>query len=614
MADYNTGYGFLDSQHNQKEFADKYTNVDTGPYVGIVKNTVDPLRMGRLGVLIPEIAHVPETSKDARNVIWCQYLSPFYGVKPLEAVHKTDPFRHKTSQSSYGMWAVPPDIGTNVLVIFAKGEKNQSAAFWIGCVQEPLTNQMVPGNASSERSALGVETVGDMGNAGMTESAKETHFGTNVLPVGEKNKHIADGIETLKKWKYPVNVELAEQLKIQGLIKDSVRGTTSSSARRESPSRVFGINTPGRIRKDSRKPNIGLEGTPVAVDRSTGHSFVMDDGDDIGNNQLTRLRTASGHQLLMHDTEGVVYIANGSGKAFIEMEKDGTISIFSDAGINLRSGGDFNIHSDTNMQFHAKGSIRFTAEQNVNLNAEQFVHVMGETGVLTSSQSGTVQTYGSQGISSYSGGQQMHGASGNFYLQGSQVRFNDPMGPPGAGTSHWGPMWLKPDHERVGIIVTDNLIDIDSKKPIRPAKSMGVDKFDNPIMEKGAQPNKVQNKTTVSDFVTHEPYNRTSSTALKKKYVEDAIKLIAEENPELSASELGMIKSTLISQKSIDGITSKINNLTKLNSNVKLNISSLKTLTNQAKNIKQTIKNKAMGFIQGKIDAGISAVKSFFNF
>ena len=108
-----------------------------------------------------------------------------------------------------------------------------------------------------------------------------------------------------------------------------------------------------------------------------------------------------------------------------------------------------------------------------------------------------------------------------------------------------------------------------SARPIRPAISMGVDKFDNPIMEKGAQPNKVQNKTTVSDFVTHEPFNRTSSTALKKKYVNDAIKLIAEENPELSASELGTIKSTLISQKSIDGITAKINNLTKLNSTVK---------------------------------------------
>jgi hypothetical protein len=456
-----------------------------------------------------------------------------------------------------------------------------------------------------------------------------------------------EGIDSLDKWNYPINVDLAEQLKTQGLVQDTIRGTTSSSARRESPSQVFGISTPGRIKSNSRTPNIGLEGIPVAVDRTIGHSFVMDDGDVSNENQLIRLRTASGHQLLMHDTEGVVYIANGSGKAFIEMEKDGTISIFSDAGINLRSGGDFNIHSDTNMQFHAKGSIKFTAEQNVNLNAEQYVYVMGENGVLTSSQSGAIKTYGSQGISSYSEGDQMHGAGGEqvlyteediknldddpfsgghtakvgdvkyaggqIHLAASQVHFNST-----SPSGDWGPTWLKPDHESVGIIVTDHLIDIDSKTPIRPAKSMGVDKFDNPIMEKGAQPNKVQNKTTVSDFVTHEPFNRTSSTALKKKYVNDAIKLIAKENPELSASELGTIKSTLISQKSIDGITAKINNLTKLNSTIKLNISSLKTLTNQAKNIKQTIKNKAMGFIQGKIDAGISAgisaLKSFFRF
>ena len=141
------------------------------------------------------------------------------------------------------------------------------------------------------------------------------------------------------------------------------------------------------------------------------------------------------------------------------------------------------------------------------------------------------------------------------------------------------------------------MIDIDSKTPI-----------------KGGKTNKTDNKTTVSDFVTHEPFNRTSSTALKKKYVNDAIKLIAKENPELSASELATIKSTLISQKSIDSITSKITNLTTLNSNIKLNVSSLKTLTTQATNIKATIKNKAMGFVQGKIDAGISAVRSFFRF
>ena len=280
-----------------------------------------------------------------------------------------------------------------------------------------------------------------------------------------------EGIGSLHQWKLPINEELADQLNTQGLIQDPVRGTTSSSARRESPSAVFGISTPS-IKKNSKKFNIGVDNIPISVDRHSGHSFVMDDGDAGSENQLIRLKTASGHQLLMHDTEGVVYIANGSGKAFIEMEKDGTISIFSDAGINLRSGGDFNIHSDTNMQFHAKGSIRFTAEQNVNLNAEQYVHMIGEKGVFSASQGGSVRHYGKDGITSYTDGQQLHGAGGRIDLAGSQVHFNSV-----SAKDNWGPYWLKPEHERVGIIVTKGEeIDIDSKRPISNGKINKTDK------------------------------------------------------------------------------------------------------------------------------------------
>ena len=56
------------------------------------------------------------------DIVWCQYLSPFAGAKPYKAVSSTDPFKQETNQHSYGMWAVPPDIDTSVVVIFVKGE------------------------------------------------------------------------------------------------------------------------------------------------------------------------------------------------------------------------------------------------------------------------------------------------------------------------------------------------------------------------------------------------------------------------------------------------------------------------------------------------------------
>jgi len=587
-----TSAGFTDTQDNQKSFNEKYIDNDPGPYIGTVKVTVDPLKMGRLGVNIPALSQT--TNPTSSQIIWCQYLSPFYGAKSINAVSEIDPYLYKETQHSYGMWAVPPDVDTDVLVIFAKGEQSNASAFWIGCVQKPLVNQQVPGHGASINTSKAAEA------QEASETSKLADYGTEFLPAGEKNQRLyAPGeiLQNIDKWKYPVNDVLADQLKKQGLVQDTVRGTTSSSARRESPSRVFGINTPGRIRSDSRELNIGLDNTKVKTDRDPGHSFVMDDGAADGTNQLTRLRTASGHQLLMNDSEGVVYLANGSGKAFIEMDTDGTVSVYSDGGINLRSGRDFNLHSDMNINFHAKGAINFTSETNVALNAEGYVFAMGEKGILNSSQKGSVRNYARDGISSFTDGAQLHGAKGRIDLAGSQVHFNSV-----GASSTWGPGWLKPD--AIGIKVTDGLIDIDDDNPLPQGK-----------------PNKIENKTTVSDFVTHEPYDRQSSTQRTKAFINEAMAEIKATSPELSATELKIIKAELLKQPSIKAVSDKLGKVVKLNDKIKLPVKNLNTLVSKANDIQKLFedpKGAAMNFVQGKIadlkNQAISAVRSFFRF
>jgi len=588
-----TSAGFTDTQDNQKSFNEKYIDNDPGPYIATVKVTNDPLKMGRLGVNIPALSQT--TNPTSSQIIWCQYLSPFYGAKSINAVSEIDPYLYKETQHSYGMWAVPPDVDTDVLVIFAKGEQSNASAFWIGCVLKPLVNQQVPGHGASVNTSKAAEA------QEASETSKLADYGTEFLPAGEKNQRLyAPGeiLQNIDKWKYPVNDVLADQLKKQGLVQDTVRGTTSSSARRESPSRVFGINTPGRIRPDSRELNIGLDNTKVQTDRDPGHSFVMDDGAADGTNQLTRLRTASGHQLLMNDSEGVVYLANGSGKAFIEMDTDGTVSVYSDGGINMRSGRDFNLHSDMNINFHAKGAINFTSETNVALNAEGYVFAMGEKGILNSSQKGSVRNYARDGISSFTDGTQLHGAGGRIDLAGSQVHFNSV-----GASSAWGPGWLKPD--AIGIKVTDGLIDIDDDNPLPQGK-----------------PNKIENKTTVSDFVTHEPYDRQSSTQRTKAYINEAMAEIKATSPELSATELKIIKAELLKQPSIKAVADKLGKVVKLNDKIKLPIKNLNTLVAKADAINKLInldpKEAVMSFVQGQVaslkNQAISAVRSFFRF
>ena len=571
-----------------------WTGQNPGPYVGIVKGNLDPARMGRLKVHIPSLAKTSDPSED--QLITCEYLAPFYGAKGGKYARGAGT-SFEDSQHSYGMGMVPPDLETKVMVIFAEGKMEQ--AYWIGCVQEPYTNHMTPGIASSTNTNDALDETFEGAEAGFQQD-KKSKYGSENVPSGELNRNRQGALQNGNYESIPKPIHpFAETLLKQGLSADDIRGNTSSSARRETPSQVFGISTPGRKDTSTTKVKVGTKdsGAQDFVTRKTGHTFVMDDGAIDGTNQLMRLRTASGHQLLMHDTEGVVYLANGSGKAYIEMDKDGTISVYSDGGINLRAGRDFNLHSETNINFHAKGTINFTSENHLALNAEGFLFAMGEKGILQSSQKGGVRAYGRDGISSFTDGTQLHGAKGQIHLAGSQVHMNSIK-----ASGAWGPSWLKPD--AIGIRVTEGLIDIDDDTPLVQGK-----------------PNKIDNKTTVTDFVTHEPYDRQSSTARTKKFINEAMAEIKKTSPGLSSTELKVIKGELLKQPSIKAVSDKLSKVVKLNDNIKLPIKNLNTLTSKANDIQKLIsdpKGAAMSFIHGKIASikskAISAVRSFFRF
>jgi len=327
-------------------------------------------------------------------------------------------------------------------------------------------------------------------SGGDFSQSKQEVYGTDALPAGEKNRKTTEVAVQFTQQKYPINERLADQLTRQGLIKDPVRGTTTSSARRESPSAVFGISTPGRIAPDSATPRINVDGSPVRVNRESGHSFVMDDGAVDGSNQLTRLRTASGHQLLLHDTDGVVYIANGSGNAYIEMQRNGRIDLYSGVGgINMRTEGDFNLHADSNINMHASGQIRMSSSGEIVQSAGTYMMNLGEKGIFNSSQRGSIRDYARDGLSSFTEGTQLHGAGGQIHLAGAQVHFNST-----AASTAWGPKWLDTD----AAAITER------------------EEGDVELAQKGIKPLEAftrQTKTTVHRFVTHEPMFRASVIA-----------------------------------------------------------------------------------------------------
>ena len=323
-----------------------------GPFLAEVTNHLDPTYMGGLEVAL--IKGIPNSTKLQGETYVVRYLSPFAGNTSIrhEGTNSSD---FNDVQKSYGFWAVPPDIGTTVMVIFIDGDPNQG--YWMGCVSDVFQNHMVPGIAASKQVAV-------------TEEQRRK-YGTDYLPVAEFHKS-SKKLENpnVERFAKPVH-PFADRLVQQGLLLDTTRGVTSSSARREAPSGVFGISTPGPLDDSpgAKRGKLGYEGNAQApVSRLGGSSFVMDDGDVNGQNELVRIRTRTGHQILMHNSQDLIYIANSKGTSWIEMTSNGKIDIYAADSVSIHSEQDFNFRADRDINIEAGRNIHVRAGKNMETN------------------------------------------------------------------------------------------------------------------------------------------------------------------------------------------------------------------------------------------------------
>ena len=307
--------------------------IDPGPYEAIVMAHITGSRMGELRVKIPDLS-----GYQATKYTRVSYASPFYG-----RTYGTDtqelPDSAFTSGQSYGMWMVPPDIGSIVLVTFVAGMSNRG--YWFACVYNGPSHHMVPGISRN----IGPNTL-----VPGPELADKVNADSN-LPTAEASSLEPNAYTDLVNVNRQPHEYQSSVLIAQGLDRDTIRGAISSSSMREVPSQVYGISTPGpKLTKTDQVP-----GSPESViSRKGGHSFVMDDGDANGVDQLIRLRTSGGHQILMNDTEDIIYIASKTGNQWLEFSPNGSINIYGAAGFNLRSKGSINLHSDSAIKMNAK--------------------------------------------------------------------------------------------------------------------------------------------------------------------------------------------------------------------------------------------------------------------
>lgn len=287
-------------------------------YVGKVKDNRDIERMGRIRVWIPELSQKEDNDKSWFTLGYC---SPFGGATNIN--HNTNENEFSGTQKSYGMWFQAPDLNNLVMVVFASAVA--SSGFYIGCLFQDQMNHMIPGLGGDHKS-----------------SNPKAEYNKNVQTSNFQNPERAD---------YgPLSVGLGKQ----GLGTDNVRGTSTSSVRRpgDQGSSVADNVIEGHVYQPSNANGILTPG---------GHQIVMDDGDGKGKSKMLRFRTTSGAQILISESDGMVYVINRDGTAWVELSQSGHIDMWAKKSVNVRAENNINLHADKNVNIEAGSDINIRA-------------------------------------------------------------------------------------------------------------------------------------------------------------------------------------------------------------------------------------------------------------
>jgi len=288
-----------------------------GVYIAKVVDIADPDYSGHIRVQLVGGNRLgnKDTMEDRHKFTKVRTMSPFGGSLSTE-----------NSTVTYGASFPPPAPGTEVLVAFTASD---TVGYLLGVLLPAGRNSSVPGLPVSQ--------------------VDEESIGPSVdPPAGEQDQNIRP--------RHPVSEAVAEQ----GTGLDAVRGVGSSGGRRESPSNVAGFLTPA--------------GHSFVMDDGTvaykeGENFVPDQNREEGQNNLIRLRSAGGAQMLFNDTAGIVYITNQKGTSWMQLDSDGNVDVYAAGSVsyhaeqdfNFYAGGDINMDADT-FNIKARGAAGIQAE------------------------------------------------------------------------------------------------------------------------------------------------------------------------------------------------------------------------------------------------------------
>jgi len=404
-------YGIID-----KFFTNKEVDV-TLPTImrAEVVNTNDPDQMGRIQVHIVSSYSDKNLKNEFNFFAWASYASPFGGMDKTGTSgpgsigqSKNTPYGDaSTGGVAYGMWGIPK-VGAHVLVCSINNDPNN--LFWFACIYPDSTPHTMPHGRYSTRTPTG-----DTGPDGPLTSAEQP-----IEPL-YTNLHKAFRGSKDYEWRtrgadYQVSGISAERQQDNG----KVTGTESEIHDTEQQTLIEdNNNTLGQDLKYRQGYSLSRSDPTKTTDDKFHVDRYMDTDnnlessvlsfttpgfnaislDDRPENNRIRLRSSTGHQIIMDDTNERIYVSTSEGRNWIEMDADGHIYVYSQESISLRAEGDLNFTAGKSIRMTAATGIHVESQDEIRLHATKDLHIRTEQQLFTLSEqdmhlqsSGTIHT------------------------------------------------------------------------------------------------------------------------------------------------------------------------------------------------------------------------------
>lgn len=345
--------------------------------VGIVVDTNDPSECGRVRAVCAQWGDSYDSNVE--DLPWILYGASIIGV--AERGYRGPEQIQTTGKMAYGMWNIPK-VGAQILVACIDG--NKSNRVYVGAIPEMASMHTMPHgryNYQAEGSGSlphGPHTSSDKAIEPLATNLKSA-FGSNTT----NHEYMTRGAD------YSVSKVLVENLgNSTSNTPDDYRYITKQFW---TQTNGYQINRMDATHSGSMK-RYSEDNQVLAITSFGFHSLSMDDRQE---NCRVRIRTTTGHQILMDDTNERIYIATNEGANWIEMDSKGNIDMFSDNKISIHSVGDLNLTSDKCVRLYGKEGIHAYTPGSLHLNSFGATHILADGAIhLTSSSTTNIKAGG----------------------------------------------------------------------------------------------------------------------------------------------------------------------------------------------------------------------------